>query len=146
MKGRRFNKIVFDEIINEPEKFAEKYFTNIEGSKVTKKGTDFYKAVYKLKEAKVKKLTVKEAVRNLILDFSVRTVIRYGISNYAIEHAHREHQLSGLRKLRELRAEYDDAMYNHTSEYYYEKAYEIKGNRYLFSRNFYEWLRYNYIA
>lgn len=96
------------------------------------------------KEVKMKERTVKKAVRDLIVDFyniSMRFLgesrkAPFGISGWQIQTAHPKHQLSGLRKLRELKEEfYKDCLYT---------AYIYRRNKYYMTLDFYQWLKENY--
>ena len=84
---------------------------------------------------------VEKAVRNKIVEFyslSIRFLREdIGISGWDIEHAHPKHQMSGLRKLRELKAEFyadcPDSL-----------AYTIEKKRYYITLNFQLWLESHY--
>ena len=90
-------------------------------------------------------MTVKKAVRDLIVsnpypfDKITGEINQQGISNWKIEHAHPRHQMSGLRELRSLRAEY----YVVSSGSFWT-AYFIIANRYYIQYGFRKWLEENY--
>lgn len=93
---------------------------------------------------KEEKMTVKKAVRDLIVNsynISMRFLgeskeAPFGISSWQIQTAHPKHQLSGLRKLRELKEEfYRDCPYT---------AYIYRRNKYYMTVDFYQWLKEYY--
>ena len=86
-------------------------------------------------------MIVKKAVRDFIILFYDRGMKLFvkdiGISGWDIEHAHPKHQLSGLRKLRELKAEFNVDRPD-------LPAYIIEKNKYFVSYYFYKWLESHY--
>ena len=92
---------------------------------------------------KEKKMTVKKAVRDLIIsnpypfDRITGEINQQGISNYTIQTANLKHHLSGLRALRHLAAEFY-IIHPGLSAYIYIN------NKYYIQYHFRKWLKENY--
>jgi len=113
--GKKFTKLL-KMPLNEQEEQGQKYMRCPEcegvGVKIPSinsfilKGTGWAKDGYKER-------TVKKAVRDLIVSYPYMADYKTGIypegsgiSGWEIEHAHPKHQMSGLRELRRLKAEF----------------------------------------